>query len=316
MRIPFLPSWVVPMLTIPMLCTGCLLLTTSPDSDGDGVTDINDNCPDIANPDQIDMYEDAAGEGDACGDIDNDTVTDIDDNCPLAGNADQGDLDGDELGDACDSDGLFSVSWSLHAGADDRPATCPGGDAFMELTMTAGDGTVVTEEHPCGAGRATTGSVGFGDYRMELALRRGDGVLQARSDAVDVTMSAVEIVAVPPLAFSIDHGRYTIEWALQENGSAVSCAAVGATAIVVRSQPVGGGLAIEGAQMPCSGETGGSVTTGPLPVDGYRALVTLIGNGVVITDSEVVNVAIEYGNHIADAGSVVIDVTAVLPPAP
>ena len=35
-----------------------------PDQDGDGIPDAQDNCPDVANPDQYDT--DLDGEGDAC----------------------------------------------------------------------------------------------------------------------------------------------------------------------------------------------------------------------------------------------------------
>jgi type II secretory pathway pseudopilin PulG/subtilisin-like proprotein convertase family protein len=72
------------------------------DSDGDGIPDDEDNCPDDANPDQTDT--DGDGTGDACDDDDdNDGVWDPDDNCPLTPNPDQADADGDEVGDACDN---------------------------------------------------------------------------------------------------------------------------------------------------------------------------------------------------------------------
>ncbi|MDD9889533.1 MAG: thrombospondin type 3 repeat-containing protein [Gammaproteobacteria bacterium] len=74
-----------------------------PDSDGDGVEDIADNCPAIANPDQADLDGDSIG--DACDpDIDGDGVEDSADNCPVTVNPDQADLDGDGIGDACDPD--------------------------------------------------------------------------------------------------------------------------------------------------------------------------------------------------------------------
>jgi hypothetical protein len=73
------------------------------DSDGDGIANEYDNCPDIYNPDQQDT--DGDGLGDACDpDDDNDGVLDIDDNCPYLYNPDQQDNDGDWLGDACDPD--------------------------------------------------------------------------------------------------------------------------------------------------------------------------------------------------------------------
>nr|WP_280923980.1 T9SS type A sorting domain-containing protein [Aridibaculum aurantiacum] len=62
------------------------------DSDGDGICDDIDNCPGTANPGQEDA--DGDGIGDAC------------DNCPTVSNPNQVDADGDGIGDVCDdSDG-------------------------------------------------------------------------------------------------------------------------------------------------------------------------------------------------------------------
>ena len=57
------------------------------DGDGDSVLSPGDNCPDIANLNQID--DDGDGIGDLC------------DNCPLVANSQQHDNDGDGHGDAC-----------------------------------------------------------------------------------------------------------------------------------------------------------------------------------------------------------------------
>ncbi|WP_350287839.1 thrombospondin type 3 repeat-containing protein [uncultured Croceitalea sp.] len=73
------------------------------DDDNDGILDINDNCPLIANADQADNDND--GNGDVCdNDDDNDGILDIDDNCPFEPNADQEDGDNDGTGDVCDDD--------------------------------------------------------------------------------------------------------------------------------------------------------------------------------------------------------------------
>lgn len=61
-----------------------------PDWDQDGVSNVDDNCPIVANSDQLDYDED--GVGDAC------------DNCYSTYNPDQDDTDGDGMGDACDPD--------------------------------------------------------------------------------------------------------------------------------------------------------------------------------------------------------------------
>jgi len=60
------------------------------DSDGDGICDGRDICPDVQNPDQLDSDSDKVG--DAC------------DNCVSVPNPDQENMDTDEKGDACDED--------------------------------------------------------------------------------------------------------------------------------------------------------------------------------------------------------------------
>jgi hypothetical protein len=72
----------------------------------DGVDNLSDNCPLVANPLQEDT--DLDGIGDACdstpnGDTDGDGVDNNSDNCPLIANPLQEDTDLDGIGDACDS---------------------------------------------------------------------------------------------------------------------------------------------------------------------------------------------------------------------
>ena len=78
-----------------------------PDADGDGVPDATDNCPAVANPDQLDSNGDNIG--DACQDQDGDGVLDLADNCPAVLNPLQADFNGNGIGDVCDDSDLDGV---------------------------------------------------------------------------------------------------------------------------------------------------------------------------------------------------------------
>ena len=76
------------------------------DEDGDGIADSLDNCPHVANPDQLDTDHDRRGDAcDSCPftpptrDRDNDGIDDACDSCILGPNVDD---DGDGIMDACD----------------------------------------------------------------------------------------------------------------------------------------------------------------------------------------------------------------------
>lgn len=74
---------------------------TDADSDGDGVCDVADDCPDTANATQADTNGD--GLGDACADDDHDGLLNTEDNCPFSENSQQENADGDAFGDVCDN---------------------------------------------------------------------------------------------------------------------------------------------------------------------------------------------------------------------
>lgn len=107
--------------------SGSTIYTGAPsgtDTDGDGIPNASDNCPDVFNPirpmdDSAQADADADGVGDACdpcplaaniavcpnngADIDADGVGNLVDNCEAVANADQIDADADGKGDACDA---------------------------------------------------------------------------------------------------------------------------------------------------------------------------------------------------------------------
>ncbi|HUT04366.1 MAG TPA: S8 family serine peptidase [bacterium] len=70
------------------------------DADNDGVGDVCDNCPTDYNPGQEDW--DGDGDGDVCDDYDGDGIMDDVDNCREVPNPGQEDSDGDGVGDACE----------------------------------------------------------------------------------------------------------------------------------------------------------------------------------------------------------------------
>ncbi len=90
---------------IDILGVGTVLPQVNPmyvpvDRDADGIYDVRDNCPTVANPDQRDV--DGNAQGDACDDFDRDGVMTVADNCPELPNRDQRDTDHDGIGDVCD----------------------------------------------------------------------------------------------------------------------------------------------------------------------------------------------------------------------
>ena len=83
---------------------------SDPDADSDGILNAADNCPYVANPDQLDT--DHNGRGDACDppDRDGDGILNINDNCPDVYNPDQADSDHNGVGDACQLN-VVAVPW-------------------------------------------------------------------------------------------------------------------------------------------------------------------------------------------------------------
>ena len=153
------------------------------DQDGDGIANLSDNCPAIANEDQADQDEDAVG--------------DVCDNCPDLPNEDQLDSDEDALGDACDpcpETPDLSDADSDDDGLGDACDNCP--DIFNP-DQTDGDGDGVGDlcdncpgvENPSRRMQTKTGAAT--PVRMNSASRRG----AARNTRIPASASATRPAA-------------------------------------------------------------------------------------------------------------------------
>lgn len=130
------------------------------DRDGDGIADLEDNCPTVFNPirpmdGEKQPDSDGDGVGDACdtcplepgqsctppsaGDMDGDGVPNGIDNCPEDPNPDQTDADADGKGAACDKDGAGNS-------CDDRAN--PGSDGCPTIFTIAQLRNVADPAHP------------------------------------------------------------------------------------------------------------------------------------------------------------------------
>jgi len=185
---------------------------TDPDADGDSVSDFVDNCPNVANADQADFNNDAAGDvcsdtdgdnvidandscpteavigadvnGDGCIDpianSDGDGVPDEQDNCPTVANADQADFNNDGVGDACgdaDNDSVIDANDSCPT---ETATTDTNGDGCTDpVPDTDGDGVFdVLDNCPVNANTAQAdfNDDGIGDVCGDAD---SDGVIDA-----------------------------------------------------------------------------------------------------------------------------------------
>jgi hypothetical protein len=144
-------------------------VTSATDSDGDGIPDATDKCPEVFDPirpldNGVQPDTDSDGLGDACdpcpldanstmcttvdpNDRDHDGRANAVDNCPDVANADQSDMDQDGKGDVCDP-----CPNQANPGAAGCPATI-----YAIKSMVLPPGAAVEVQHALVTGRGTNG---------------------------------------------------------------------------------------------------------------------------------------------------------------
>ncbi len=209
------------------------------DTDGDGICDADDNCPQTANADQADADED--GVGDVCdncpntanegqSDDDADGVGNACDNCPNTANATQADQDEDGVGDACDNCPTIANADQTDSNDDGRGDACDivvdagadktasGGDAVTlsatrtngttpvtwawELTTELEDGAVTPANADTQTATATFADDAEGTFTFEVTVTDADGF--TGSDQVDVEVTPAEGTASTTFTPEID----------------------------------------------------------------------------------------------------------------
>jgi hypothetical protein len=191
------------------------------DPDGDGIPNSEDNCPNVANPEQADFNDDGAGDacsdsdddgfnddvdscpatpnpeeeeageaGEAENDFDNepDGIADACDNCPLSNNPDQSDIDGDGTGDVCDScipggPGKETINYGFEVRTGQYPQTYYSADSGLSTPNEITDLQTADFNND---GLADIGVYWFIEDRLSIFLSQPDGSSRLAKNAQTV----------------------------------------------------------------------------------------------------------------------------------
>ena len=199
---------------------------TNTDTDNDGIFDVDDNCPLVVNPDQLDSNNDGIGDacsgdtdedgiidaldncvfiqnpnqedenddgiGDACSDLDEDGLLDSEDNCPLNSNPNQEDENNDGIGDACsdlDDDGIIDGDDNCPLFANPNQSDSDGdniGDTCDATALFDSSETSIYIGDQVSFLSTSTGSINFHEWTLE-----GGNPNTSNETSLDVTYNSI-----------------------------------------------------------------------------------------------------------------------------
>jgi hypothetical protein len=185
---------------------GAVYLVSPIDTDGDGVRNLKDTCPNLNNPTQLDADGDSRGDecdncpnaanlfqensdndtlGDACDpDDDNDGVPDVSDNCPLKPNGNQANGDADTLGDACDNCPSATNQNQLNTDGDTSGDACDTDDDGDGVVDGSDNCPLISNANQADADADTKGDLC--DNCVSVAnTNQADGDADGRGDVCD-----------------------------------------------------------------------------------------------------------------------------------
>ena len=169
-------------------------VTCLQDSDGDGVADADDRCPN--NPDK--QILDACGCSMVDADADGDGLCGEEDNCPAIANVDQTDSDGDGQGDACDACPGDTCFW----GTDLSVVSAEGELASLaDKTLLLGAALVVSDD-AFGHFASCDDAGGFHNAHLnfsESVVYAGAELTQEQRTAVDLLAGLLGTASFTPI---------------------------------------------------------------------------------------------------------------------
>ena len=249
-------------------------------------------------------------EDDEPSDSDGDGISDANDNCPNAPNSAQADADGDGIGTECDP-GYFAVSWFLRSGDANELVSCPD-DHTIQVVSIEQSGSQLVDLFDC-VGGSNSSSSGLtndlpdGTYSIYINLMSPDDELVAQSALVeDVVLDGNRIGVVDlDFEFSIDRGSFGLTWTLTEGDVERTCSEVSADKVAVNSIIVGTNQAFDD-NFACAD---GQAITPTLPIGSYTIAVSLHDGETLLDESLERQADIEFGNHFHDLGNFQFDLT-------